>query len=56
MTEEIRKELAKKERIIIDYDNPKSNVEFEDFLQAIIDFRLWKQATGINVYSYQGRA
>ena len=50
MTEETRKELAKRERIINDYDNPKNKVEFGDFLQALIDFRLWKQAEGINIY------
>ena len=48
MTEETKKELARKERIINDYDN--GSASFQEFLQAIIDFRLWKQAEGINVY------
>ena len=51
MTEKIRKELAKRERIINDYQTGRGS--FATFQKALIDFRLWKQATGINVYSYR---
>ena len=55
MTDKIKKELARNERVIISYRNGgKDRGSFTAFQKALIDFRLMKQATGINVYSHKG--
>ena len=51
MTDKIKKELAKSELIIKDYRQGRGS--FTAFQKALIDFRLMKQATGINVYSHR---